>query len=115
MKLYTFMENYYTADLWDFTVGTSPIDGVPVYTRFYLRSIKFAATTTGRTTSISFKDSDSDVVPHMHLKNFCDASGNEVIEGTTWELFSVEPALNMWGFREGFKAQAMPVVYPRAF
>lgn len=106
-KLDTFHRPTYTADLWNYKVVTDPADGSQEEVYFFVRNIQLEVTPAflGRMT-IFFKDSDDDIMLWARLHRLKDKYGRELYPGGIYALSTFVPNMNMFGAREGFRAQA---------
>lgn len=107
MKIDAFKAKDYsfTADLYTFTTQTDST-GNPVYTYTFARSISFAAATGifGKMT-VYLADTESDVRISDQLHKIKDASGAEMQSGFVWQVDQIQPNINTWGRREGFRGR----------
>jgi hypothetical protein len=107
MKIDAFKNKEYsfTADLYTYTNVT---DASGSQTRNYAlnRNISLILVTGmfGRMTCY-LKDTESDVVVGDQLRNIKDASGEFLNTGWIWNIDQIQPNINAWGRREGFKGR----------
>lgn len=106
MKINTFKHFKFTADLWTFTTTLDSQGGeIKHYTFNRNISLRAATSTAGRL-FVFFKETEGDVVVDCQLANFKDANGVVMRPGGVYILSQVEPSINVYGVREGFKGVA---------
>lgn len=111
MKIVTFKKFNFTADLYTFTVTTDG-EGGDVRTYNLNREVKVhvAPSNQGRL-FVHFKAEDDDIEVNDQLFNLSDPLGTQIAENAIYQLSLVEPLLDMFGRRIGFKARAELVGY----
>jgi hypothetical protein len=106
MRINTFKSYRFTADLWTF-VRTGDVGGGEVLNYSFARTINLhAASSSANRLFVFFKESEFDAINLCQLYNFKDVNGNEMRLNGVYELATVEPQINLWGAREGFKGVA---------
>jgi hypothetical protein len=106
MKVTSFKRFDFTADLWTYII-TRDSTGGPIFNYSFNRKIKCRATSSGfGRMYVTFQLSENDVVNNCQLANFRAPDGSELSTGGVWQLASVQPVFNSFGYLEGYKGIA---------
>jgi hypothetical protein len=108
MKAFSFREKdfgNFTADLYSYTT-TTDASGGEIFTFNFNRTVPLIIVTGyfGRMTCY-FRDSESDVRIQWRLYNVKDKTGQEMNPNFIYTLDQLEPNINVFGDREGYKAR----------
>lgn len=105
-KLSGFRTWQFNANVYNYTVTT---DGgaSPVLHYFFLRNVNvdISQGIFGKIT-VFFRDSEADVMNSAQLFQLRDRSGKEIFPSAIWTIQGLQPVINIFGQREGFRANA---------
>lgn len=107
MKLNAFRNKdvLFSADLWTYTESTDAGGGNVKHFSFS-RTIKFHAVAGAMgKVDAHFAESESDVRQLCQLYQFVGPDGVELESKGVWQVQLINPWINMWGRREGFRAR----------
>jgi hypothetical protein len=107
LKINAFRNNdpKYSADLWKVTT-TTDTEGGAVFSYAFDRQITFTAINGGfGKLEIRLDDTCDDVVVLDHLFRLYGPDGQELLEHGVWQIDNIAPYINIWGYREGYKAR----------
>lgn len=106
MKLNTFTGSRYTANLYDFEV-TQDSSGGNILTYSFDRPVILDASSDDSTELQTFFSEPFKA--GQRLYSLKDRRGNELYPGGIWEFATIEPVINVWGYKDGYTARVSMV------
>lgn len=102
MRLNTYNSSRYTADLYDFVVTQDPTGG-DILTYSFDRAVTLDASSDDTSELQTFFSEP--FKQGQRLYNLRDRKGNELYPGGIWEFATIEPVINVWGYKDGYTAR----------
>lgn len=102
MKLLTFTSSKYTADLYDYTT-TQDSTGGNILTYAFDRPITLDASSDDSTELQVFFSEPFRAAQRLYRLK--DRRGNELYPGGIWEFATIEPIINVFGYKDGYTAR----------